>query len=64
MIGFVATRTGSDSFNLVVLAVFNFLIAIGTCSELQAIARIVGVVVVTDVGGVIGISFGIVVNVL
>jgi hypothetical protein len=64
LVSFVATRAGGDGVNLVVLAIVNYLVAVGAGGENQSVARIVGVVVVTDVGGVIGISLGIVVNVL
>jgi hypothetical protein len=64
LVDFVVTRAGGDGVNLVVVAVVNCFVAVGACGEDDPIARIVGVVVMTDVGGVIGISLGIVVNVL
>ncbi|WP_310486852.1 hypothetical protein [Chamaesiphon sp. VAR_69_metabat_338] len=57
MIGFVSTCSGSDGVNLVVFAVLNCLVAVGAGGENQSIARIVGVVVVNDVGsGYVGVG--------
>jgi hypothetical protein len=73
LVGFVGTRAGGDGVNLVVVAVVNCFVTVGTCGEDDPIARIVGVVVMTDVGGgvcvggcgcVCGCGLGIVVNVL
>jgi hypothetical protein len=69
LVSFVGTRAGGDGVNLVVVAVVNCFVAVGACGENQTIARIVGVVVMTDVGGCgcvcvcVG-GLGIVVNVL
>jgi hypothetical protein len=54
LVGFVGTRAGGDGVNLVVVAVVNRFVAVGAGGEDEPIARIVGVVVMTDVGGVGG----------